>query len=338
MDHELETLERAGTWSDVLWPAGKNVVGSKWVFKLKRKADGSIDKYKARLVAQGFTQIHGIDYFSTYSPVAKLASFHAILALAAHHNWEIESFNFNGAYLNGTLDEGEEIYMQLPPRYKGGAAGTVKQLHKSLYGLKQAGQKWYNALCHVLTDLGFEVSQADPGVFYTQAKGHILILAVHVDDCMMTGSSGELIEQYKQKFHAHYALTDLGPLHWLLGIKVTCDRAARTISLSQTTYIDSILSQFNLSDAHPYQVPMTPSLALSRHDAPLNATEAAHMRKVPYREAISSLMYASIATRPNITFTISTLSQFLENPECHGSTGPWAQGLGFKGCSKRNRL
>ena len=130
----------------------------------------------------------------------------------------------------------------------------------------------------------------------------------------MTGSSEELIEQYKQKFHAHYALTDLGPLHWLLGIKVTRDRAACTISLSQTTYINSILSWFNLSDAHPYQVPMTPSLTLSRHDAPSNATEAAHMRKVPYREAISSLMYASIATRPNITFTISTLSQFLENP------------------------
>ena len=126
MDRELETLERAGTWSDVLRPAGKNVVGSKWVFKLKRKADGSIDKYKAHLVAQGFTQIHGIDYFSTYSPVAKLASFHAILALAARHNWEIESFDFNGAYLNGTLDEGEEIYMQPPPGYEGGAAGTVK--------------------------------------------------------------------------------------------------------------------------------------------------------------------------------------------------------------------
>jgi transposase InsO family protein len=314
MDRELETLEKALTWTTVPQPKGKNIVGSKWVFKLKRKADGSIDKYKARLVAKGFTQIHGVDYFSTYSPVAKLSSFRAILAIAARNDWEIESFDFNGAYLNGELDDGEEIYMQPPPGYESGAAGTVKRLHKSLYGLKQAGRKWYDALCRVLTDLGFEVSQADPGVFHARVEGHILILAVHVDDCAMTGSSGELIAQYKQKFHSCYALTDLGPLHWLLGIKVTRDRAARTISLSQASYIDSIISRFSLSDARPYQIPMTPSVTLSKRDVPSNASEASHMSRVPYREAIGSLMYASVATRPDITFAVSTLSQFLENP------------------------
>jgi hypothetical protein len=314
MDCELETLERAGTWSTVPQPEGKNIVGCKWVFRLKRKADGSIDKYKARLVAKGYTQIPGVDFFSTYSPVAKFSSICAILAIAAHHDWEIKSFDFNSAYLNGQLGDKEKIYMQSPPGYDTGAKGTVKRLHKSLYGLKQAGRKWYDALCRVLADLGFEVTQADPGVFYARVEGHILILAVHVDDCAMTGSSGELIAQYEHKLHSCYALTDFGPLHWFLGIKVTCDREARTISLSQSSYINSILARFSLSNAHSYKIPMTPSVTLSKRDAPSNASEASHMHKVPYREAIGSLMYASVATCPDITFAVSTLSQFLENP------------------------
>jgi hypothetical protein len=318
MDREMATLEEAGTWSTVPRPADRNVVGSKWVFRLKRKADGSIDKYKARLVARGFTQVHGVDYFDTYSPVAKLASFRTILAIAARHDWEIESFDFNGAYLNGELDAEEEIYMQAPPGYDEGEAGSVKRLHKSLYGLKQAGRKWYDALCRVLADLGFRVSHTDPGVFHARVEDHVLILAVHVDDCVMTGSSSDLIMHYKREFHSHYALTDLGPVHWLLGIKVTRDRAARTISLSQTSYINSILARFSLSDARPYQTPMAPSATYSKRDGPSNATDTAHMRKVPYREAIGNLMYASVAMRPDITFAVSTLSQFLENPgEAH---------------------
>jgi hypothetical protein len=139
MDREIATLEHAGTWTTVPRPPGKNIVGSKWVFRIKRNADGSVEKYKARLVARGFTQVFGEDYFDTFSPVAKLSSFRTILALAACYDWEIESFDFNGAYLNGELGEDEEIYMQGPPGYEGQDQDTVKRLRKSLYGLKQAG-------------------------------------------------------------------------------------------------------------------------------------------------------------------------------------------------------
>ena len=169
MDREMATLDQAGTWRTIERPAGKNVVGSKWVFRTKRKADGSVDKYKARLVAKGFTQIQGVDYFDTYSPVARLPSFHTILALAARQDWDVQSFDFNGAYLNGELDDEEEIHMQEPPGYETVQGGTmVKRLKKSLYGLKQAGRKWYDALCSILTDLGFCASTADPGVFYAR--------------------------------------------------------------------------------------------------------------------------------------------------------------------------
>ena len=314
MDKEMDTLEKAKTWSTVPRPSNTNIVGSKWVFRIKRKADGSIDKYKARLVARGFTQIYGVDYFDTYSPVAKMASFRAILAIAARQDWEVESFDFNGAYLNGTLGEKEEIYMQEPPGYETQGERSVKRLLKSLYGLKQAGRKWYEALTGALADLGLRASTADPGVFLAQVESHSLILAIHVDDCILTGSSPDLIADYKRKFNARYTLTDLGPVHWFLGIKITRNRSARTLSLSQRSYIDTILTWFQLSDAKPYCTLMAPGAIYSTDNCPSDATEATRMRKVPYREAVGSLMYASVATRPDISHAVSTLSRFLNNP------------------------
>ena len=313
MDREIVTLEKAGTWDTVPRPAGKNIVGSKWVFWVKRKADGSLDKYKARLVARGFTQIFGVDYFTTYSPVAKLTSFRAILAIAARHDWDIESFDFNGAYLNGELDPNEEIYMQSPPGYESDAR-AVKHLKKSLYGLKQAGRRWYDTLVRALTDLGFKISVADPGVFLARVGQELLVLAVHVDDCILMGSLSNLIVQYKARLNSCYALTDLGPVHWLLGIKITRDRKARTISLSQASYIDAILARFALSDAKPHDVPMKPKIIYSKKSAPTTPEEHLRMKNTPYREAVGSLMYAAVATRPDIAFAVSTLSQFLDNP------------------------
>ena len=313
MDREMKTLEDAGTWETVLRPTGRNIVGSKWVFRIKRKSDGSIDKYKARLVAQGFTQIHGTDYFETYSPVAKLTSFRAILALAAREDWDIDCFDFNGAYLNGELSKEEDIYMKNPPGYDEDN-DTVKHLKKSLYGLKQAGRKWYDTLKRTLADLGFSVSSADPGVFHAYVDNHRTIIAVHVDDCAITSSSGEQMQDFKKKINERHSITDLGPIHWLLGIKVTRDRNARTISLSQESYINTIVKRFNLDNAKPIPSPIIPGISYSTNDGPADETEAARMAKTPYREAIGSLMYASVATRPDISFAVSTLSQFLENP------------------------
>ena len=140
------------------------------------------------------------------------------------------------------------------------------RLRKSLYGLKQAGRKWYDTLSRALANLGFSVSQADPGVFYARIGKGILILAVHVDDCIFTGSSSLKLTRcgIQSKIDACYALTDLGPVHWLLGIKATRNRAERTISLSQTAFIDTILHRFSLADAKPYNSPMIPGFAFTQ--------------------------------------------------------------------------
>ena len=143
---------------------------------------------------------------------------------------------------------------------------------------------------------------------------HIIILVIHVDDCVITGSSRQLIADYKAKFNTRYALTDLGPVSWLLGLKVTRNRENRTISLSQTAYINTMLDRFALTDAKPYRSPMVPGIIYSKDDSPSSPQEAARMEKAPYREAIGSLMYASIATCPDISFAVTALSQFLDNP------------------------
>ena len=258
MDKEMDTLQQASTWSTIDHLPGKNIVGSKWVFCIKCKANSTIEKYKAQLVVCGFTQVYGVDYLETFLPVTKLASFRTILAIATHHDWDIESFDFNGTYLNGTLGDGEEIYMQEPPGYETQGEIFIKQLHKALYGLKQARRKWYEALSSALIDLGFCICKADPGVFIAQPQHHILIIAIHIDDCAFTASFPSLIDKYRGKLNAHYSLTDLGPIHWLLGIKITHNHPVHIISLSQTSYIDSIIMHFNLNDAKSYGTPMVP--------------------------------------------------------------------------------
>ena len=292
-------------------------MGSKWVYRIKRKADGTIEKHKARLVARGFTQIYGEDYTETFAPVARLASLRIILALAARNDWPIEVFDFNSAFLNGELEASEEIYMQQPPDFEvRGANGMplVARLRKALYGLKQGGRTWYETLRKSLEELGLKRSESDYGVFYLRGETHFLVLAVHVDDCTMTGSHTTLIAEYRGRLNKKFALTDLGPISWLLGFEVERNREERTIALSQRSYIESTIARFNLSDAKPLAIPMDPNMSYSKDQCPTTPEEAARMRNVPYREAIGSLMYAAIGTRPDIAFAVSTLSQFLENP------------------------
>jgi hypothetical protein len=172
---ELENLQVAGTWDVVERPASTNVVDSKWVFRIKKNADGSIDKYKARLVARGFTQVYGVDYYETFAPVAKLASIRSILAIAARNDWPIDMFDFHSAFLNGELDVDEDIYMEQPPNHAAADPDRyVVKLHKSIYGLKQAGKKWYDSLSRSLADIGFQKSEADPAI-YIYKSTHVLV-------------------------------------------------------------------------------------------------------------------------------------------------------------------
>jgi hypothetical protein len=312
---ELNSLEKMGTYRLVKRPPGANVVDSRWVLRIKKNAAGEVEKYKARLVAKGFTQIYGVDYYETYAPVARLTSFRLLLALAARNGWAVDTFDFDSAYLNSKLGDDEVVYLEQPAGYETkDRGGWVWRLLKALYGLKQGAKNWYDALHRALIELGFTRSEADHGVFFKEVGRHIIVLAVHVDDGMVTGSSVSLINKFKEEMNAKYKLTDLGAANWLLGIKITRDLVNKTLRLSQHAYIEAIITRFNFNDLKPSSIPIDPSAPLSKTQSPSKLEDIAKMKNVPYREAVGSLMYAAMGTRPDIAFATSTVAQFSENP------------------------
>jgi hypothetical protein len=151
-------------------------------------------------------------------------------------------------------------------------------------------------------------------VFTAHIDDDLLILAAHVDDCTITGSSKELIQQFKSEITSRFKITDLGPINWLLGMKVTRNCKARTISLSQETFIEAIITKYNFVDPKPAAVPMDPSIQYSKDQSPTTTTQIAEMKRVPFHSALGSLMYLSVGTRPDIVFAISTLVQFADKP------------------------
>jgi hypothetical protein len=193
------------------------------VFRVKKDAAGNVVRYKARLVAQGFLQVPGVNYFDMFALVAKLASIQAVLSMAAQLDLELHQIDIKGAYLNGTLMPQEQIYMRQPPGYpKAQSTGKVCHLQKTLYGLKQSGWRWYQKLVEILVDnLGFTWSNVDQAVFFHRADKVFVIILMHVDDCTIASDSLDVILKLKQQVAEHVEITDLGELHWLLGIKIT---------------------------------------------------------------------------------------------------------------------
>jgi Reverse transcriptase (RNA-dependent DNA polymerase)/gag-polypeptide of LTR copia-type/GAG-pre-integrase domain len=303
-NEELETLKKFGVFEEVPRPRDRKIVGSKWVFRMKMGPDGQIERYKARLVAQGFSQVEGIDYNETFAPVTKFNSIRLLLALAARYDWEIHQMDVKSAFLNGELEE--EIYMQPPPGYKA-TPDTVWRLKKALYGLKQAGREWYKKFSSELGALGFTRLQADHCVFYKNTNGHHIIIAVYVDDNLIICDSPELVAQTKEALNSLFDMTDLGELHWILNMEVTRDRPKRTITLSQAQYIEDILERHGMADCKPAATPMEVNLKLEKLDtAEVNTTE--------YQQLIGSLMYGSIGTRFDITHDVGVLSRHNHTP------------------------
>jgi len=188
MDTEHQALLRNRTWHLVPPPRGKNIIGCKWVYKVKRKADGSVDRYKARLVAKGYKQQYGIDYEDTFSPVVKAATIRIVLSVALSQGWSLRQLDVQNAFLHGVLEE--EVYMHQPPGYVDPQRPDyVCKLDKALYGLKQAPRAWYARLCGKLQQLGFVPSKADTSLFYYRKGGNRLFVLVYVDDIIVASSS-----------------------------------------------------------------------------------------------------------------------------------------------------
>ena len=309
---EIQALVTNGTWELVKLPAGRKAVGSRWVFKVKRRPDGSIERYKARLVAKGYSQRPGLDYTETFAPTAKFAALRAILAISAIEDLELESLDISSAFLNGEIDT--EVYLQQPEGFHQGGPDCVWRLLKALYGLKQSPRVWNKKLDTVLHELGFTCIKSDTSI-YIWIRGDVKIFVpVFVDDLTLASKSISAISHVKTELGKRFKLRDLGPTSSLLGIEITRDRSQRRLCLSQRQYISDMLDRYNLADSAPVTTPIDPGLKLSSSMSPTTPEEIAEMKNIPYASAVGSIMYLSVATRPDIAYAVGVLCRFNQNP------------------------
>ena len=263
-------------------------------------------------MAKGFTQIPGIDFDETFSPVARFELLRLLLALAALEDWHVHQMDVKSAFLNGVLKE--EIYMEQPQGFiMSGQETRVCRLKKALYGLKQASRAWNLQFHGVLTGLGFKRTYTDAGVYVCHQHGGdgMLIIILYVDDITLLGSSLESVKRVKGMLSARYKMSDLGEIESYLGVRIVRNRADKCIDIDQSGYITDVLEHFGMADANPHNTPL-PSGAdvhLVKYTGQATQSDIKH-----YQSLIGSLLYIQIGMHLDISFAVSCLAQYAANP------------------------
>jgi hypothetical protein len=305
MEEEITALQQNQTWDLVPRPEDVEPISCKWVYKIKRRTDGTIERLKARLVARGFSQQYGLDYDETFSPVAKLTSVRVVLAVAANKEWILWQMDVKNAFLHGELDQ--EIYMDQPMGFQNQShPNYVCKLRKALYGLKQAPRAWYGKIAEFLTKSGFSVSHADSSLFVKANGEKLAILLVYVDDIIITGNDVEEICQTKENLSVRFEMKELGQLNHFLGLEISITR--RGVILCQQKYAKDLLEKFGMLECKATATPMDPNTRMCAHEG--KELQDATM----YRQMVGSLLYLTV-TRPDISYAVGVMSRYMQNPK-----------------------
>ncbi|MBW0460452.1 hypothetical protein O181_000167 [Austropuccinia psidii MF-1] len=305
-------------------PKEKTLINTRWVFTKKFDQNGNLQRYKARCVARGFKQKSGIDYQETFSPTGRLSTLRFLISHSAQTEQQIRQADFVTAYLNSELNEEESVFSSPPEGFcewireskpetyeekrtkdfMKNPTEYVLKLKKSLYGLTQAAQSWYQTLKNWLINFGFIPSNADPCLFI---RGRTILFA-WVDDILIVGNdSNQVINGLKEQLK----IKDLGPASHLLGIRIIRDRLDH-ITINQTHYIEELLKKYNMEDCKTTSTSMQSNIKLE----PSKDEEAKEFKKLnlDYRASVGSLNYLTQCTQPDISYVVGHLSQFLEKP------------------------
>lgn len=307
MNNEFSALQKNETWVLVPPKPGINLIDSRWVYKVKRKADGSVERLKARLVAKGFKQRFGIDYSDTFSPVIKPSTIRVILSLAVTKGWNMRQVDIQNAFLHGILEE--EVYMRQPPGFQDPdkPQNYICKLKKALYGLKQAPKAWHSRLTGKLMELGFKASVADSSLFILKNRDITIYMLIYVDDIIIVSSSDQATESLIQNLKTDFAVKDLGDLKYFLGIEVKKTRDG--LILSQRRYALNLLKKANMEKCKPMSTPMSSAERLLREQGiPLSTDE-----QFKYRSTVGALQYLTM-TRPDLAFAVNKVCQYLHAP------------------------
>ena len=260
MHDELNNFERNKVWKLVPRPKDcKNVIGTKWVFKNKQDANSIVIRNKARLVAQGFSQVEGIDFGETFAPVARLESIRILLAYASHHNFKLQQMDVKSAFLNGPINE--LVYVKQPPGFEDpNFPDHVYKLDKALYGLKQAPRAWYEHLREFLVDCGFQVGVIDPTLFTKRVGGDLFICQLYVDDIIFGSSNTRFNDEFAKLMSDKFEMSMMGELEFFLGFEIKQLREGTFIN--QAKYTHDMLKRFKFEDAKGCKSPMSTSTDL----------------------------------------------------------------------------
>ncbi|CAM9408667.1 unnamed protein product [Choristocarpus tenellus] len=302
MEQEMEGQRCKGTFYEgESLPLGRRPVKTRSIFKIKRTIYGDIERFKARLVARGFSQQEGVDYFSTFSPMVGFDLIRAVLATAANRNWVINPLDFTQAYLNAPLPE--DVWLQLPN-------GSIVKAARAIYGLKQSAMEWYKELKGTILAEGWSVSEFDACLYVKWSEdGRVAVLLLYVDDISLTGNFHEEIKRRKSKLLTKYEGRDLGTPDKLVGVEINRDEAG--ITLDQYFYAESIVREGMGSRSTEYLITLNPGMDLTtrRTDG-----EELGQRYKPYCTILGKLMFLAGMTRPDLSNSVRELGRYAASP------------------------
>ncbi|KAK1415150.1 hypothetical protein QVD17_30922 [Tagetes erecta] len=304
MTDEYKALMDNKTWELVTRPSDAPVIRCMWLFRHKFHADGTLQRYKARLVVNGKSQQVGVDCNETFSSVVKPTTIRTVLSLAVSRGWPIKQLDVKNAFLHGDLQE--TVYMHQPPGFKDPATPEfVCKLKKSLYGLKQAPRAWYQRFASFITKCGFKSAATDTSLFVYKKGTCLAYLLLYVDDIIFTASDPTFIQDTITKLSTEFAMTELGNLHHFLGITATQHNGG--LFLSQEHYTHQIIERANMKNCKPCATPVDT-------DSKLSATSGPRVSDGElYRSLAGALQYLTF-TRPDITYAVQQICLFMHDP------------------------
>lgn len=290
---------------DATLSKNRKPISAHWIFTRKRNGQGDVIRYKARLVARRYSQPEGIDYTEIYAPVVRYESIQTLLAMAAINQMKIGQFDIKTDFLNGTLEE--DIYIELPVGT--GDEGKIVKLQRSLYGLKQSPRQWNKRFKEFLKKFKFIASEADNCVYHGSINNEIVLLALYVDDGLLFAKSDLAINKVLEYLKKEFEVT-VGKGDYFVGLEIQRSDKGN-VKITQKAYLTCVIDRFGMVDSKGYAVPAqlnNPLVMLSNNE------KDELMTKIPYREAVGSLMFAAVASRPDIMFAVANVSKFLTNP------------------------
>ena len=329
MEKEITDLVKHDTWElvsidDV--PKDRKIVKSRFVYTIKYNRDGTIERFKSRFVACGYSQVKNLDYSETFSATLRSTSFRLLMAVAAGLKLQLDHFDVTSAFTQSEIDA--EIYVQPPPGQFAtkDAKGRPKilKLKKALYGTKQASKLWQDTLVRHLLKMGFTRLNNDPCMFTLHGHKHTMIVGVYVDDVIVAHNSPELLDWFKREFTGPKGFNSkhLGKLTWFLGMAID-QHSDHSVTIHQSKYIEKLLAKFlphDTNSARAHTMPCDPE-AFQRLTKSRSPEERERVAKLPYLELVGSLLYLSTMTRPDIAYHMSVLCSHMHDPsmDCYTS-------------------